>query len=220
MGARRRRSYGGTPQRPGPVHEATGYTFLIVVEGEATEMAYLEAVKTRLERRAAAVIVHHGKHTDPVGVVREAIKLRDQQAAKPFSEPYDRVWAVIDREKQNDPRRTQTPAALDLARANGVEVALSIPSVEFWLLLHFAFTTKAFDGCVAVKKALRKFIKDYEKSALPLEELLGRVQTAMKHAARCHAHWERVGGDNNPRTYMDRLLRELNDSARAEARLF
>ena len=219
MGAKRKRSYAGTPQRP-VARPATGHTFLIVVEGAATEPAYIEGVKLRLKRRAAAIVVQHGDHTDPVGVVREAMKLREVQAANSNKAPYDQVWVVFDREKQNDPRREQVPAAQQLAATNGIRVALSIPSFEFWLLLHFHYTTAAFDGCAAVTKALKKFIKNYEKSDLPLDDLLNRVATAMKHATRCHGHWKTAGGDRNPSTHMDELLRELNDSARSDERLF
>ena len=164
--------------------------------------------------------MQHGDHTDPVGIVREAIKLRDSHAAKPDMEPYDQVWVVFDRETQNHPRRRQVPAARELALANDIGVALSIPSFEFWLLLHFQFTTAPFDGCAAVKKALKNFIKGYEKSDLPLDDLLDRVATAMKHATGCHGHWKTAGGDRNPSTHMDELLHELNNSARADERLF
>ncbi len=220
MGAKRKRSYAGMVQRPVPARPATGHTFLIVVEGAATEPTYIEGVKLRLKRRAAAIVVQHGDHTDPVGIVREAMKLRDAQAANPNKTPYDQVWVVFDRETQNHPRRQQVPAALELAAASDIRVALSIPSFEFWLLLHFHYTTAAFDGCAAVEKALKKHIKDYKKSALPLDDLLNRVTTAMKHATQCHGHWKTADGDRNPSTHMDELLRELNDSARADERLF
>ena len=191
-----------------------------MVEGAVTEIAYLEEVRLRLKRRAAAVLVAHGKHTDPVGIVREAIKGRDAQAAKPNSAPYDEVWVVFDREWQNHPRRRQVPAALELARDNNIKVALTIPSIEFWFYLHFDFTTAAFDGCAAVRKALKKFIRNYEKSALPLDDLLARIKTAIKHAAQCREHWQKAGGDRNPSTDLDELMRALNDSARAAERLF
>jgi hypothetical protein len=223
MGANQKRSYAHRPNRPIPTRPATGHTFLIVVEGEATEPAYLEEIRSVLKRKAAAVLVRHGRHTDPVGIVREAIKLRDENELKSVQSntvPFDQVWVVFDRETQIHPRRKQVPAALKLAAANNVHVALSIPSFEFWLLLHFDYTTKAFDGCSAVKRALKKFIKDYEKADLPLNDLLSRVPTAMKHAAKCHAHWDTVDGDRNPSTRVDKLLRALNESARAEVRLF
>ncbi|MCE9612205.1 MAG: RloB family protein [Chthoniobacter sp.] len=215
-----RRYSEGKPERPKVSRPATGDTFLIVVEGEATEVAYLNEVKIRLKRKAGAVLVHHGRHTDPVGIVREAIKLRDAQAAKPNSEAYDQVWVVFDREAPNHPRHKQVPAALKLAQASGIEVAVSVPSIEYWLFLHFDLTTKPFADCPAVVRALKKFIKDYEKADLPLDNLLKHVKTAMQHAARCHNHWEKVGGDDNPRTHMDKLMRALNESARADERLF
>ena len=223
MRAKPKRFYARTPQRPAPARPATGHTFLIVVEGAATEPAYFKEIRAKLKRKTAAVFVWHGKHTDPIGIVREAIKLRDAQlekAEQATTEPYDQVWVVFNRETQNHPRSEQVPAALRLAEDNGVQVALSIPSFEFWLLLHFDYTKTAFHGCPAVKKALKKFIKDYEKADLPLSDLISRVATAMKHAEKCHAHWDAVEGDRNPSTDVDKLLRALNDSARAEVRLF
>ena len=73
---RRRRNYTRRPGRRRPIRQATGHTFLIVVEGEATEIEYLEGVRSRLKRRTAAVLVRHGEHTDPVGIVRDAINRR------------------------------------------------------------------------------------------------------------------------------------------------
>jgi hypothetical protein len=188
-----------------------------------TEPIYLKEVRARLNLKATSVVVYHGRHTDPEGIVREAIKLSGDQrvkAAKSMTEPYDQVWVVFDREGLNHPRRDQVPAAMDLAERNGVKVALSIPSFEFWLLLHYEFTTRSFDDCSAVQKALKKFIKDYDKSELPVEDLLNRVKTAMKHAAQCHKHWDEAGGHRNPSTAVDKLLRTLNLAARSGERLF
>jgi hypothetical protein len=223
MSANRGRYFSGKPQRKMPARPATADTFLIVVEGKETERRYLEAVRVRLQRKAAMVVVHHGAHTDPEGIVREAIKLKEAQkdkAGKGTTAPYDQVWVVFDRENQNHPRRTQFPKAVLLAGANDVRVAHSIPSFEFWLLLHFEFTTAPCNDCAAVVKKLKRFIKNYAKSALPLDDLISRVPTAMKHAAQCHGHWAAVPGDHNPSTHVDKLFQELNDSAQAEVRLF
>ena len=206
-----------------PVQAASGDTFLIVVEGIETERRYLEAVRVRLQRKAAKIVVHHGAHTDPEGIVREAIKLKQEQENKAgmvTSASYDQVWVVFDRENKNHPRRTQVPKALQLAAANNIRVAHSIPSFEFWLLLHFDFTTASCDECAVVVKKLKGFIKNYSKSALPLEDLLSRINTAMKNAAKCHNHWATAPGDGYPSTHMDKLLQELNDSTPEKLRLF
>jgi len=222
MGAKRKRSYGAKVQRPEPVRPATGETFLIVVEGKATEPAYLGRIRAKLGIKAISVEIVHGNHTDPVGIVKEAIVLRDKQTAKAeksaIAEPFDRTWVVFDREKQNHPRRDQMPRALQLAETNAIAVALSIPTFEFWLLLHYEFTTKAFDGCEAAKKALKKFIRQYEKGDLPLDELILKVTDAITHAGRCRKHWEEVGGDRNPSTDVDLLILALNDAAHADNR--
>lgn len=193
-----------------------------MVEGEATELRYFAEMRAKLRRKTAAVLVWHGDHTDPEGIVREAIKLRDEQAhrsTKTATEPYDQVWVVMDREKQNDPRREQLSRARELAARSHVRVALSIPSFEFWLLLHFHYTTGAFDGCSAVKKELKKFIKNYHKAELPLDDLLARVATAVKHARQWRAHWDSASGDRNPSTDVDELVKALNESARSDVRL-
>ena len=223
MSANRGRYSSGKPQRKMPVRPASGDTFLIVVEGKETERRYLEEVRVRLKRKAAMVVVHHGEHTDPGGIVREAIKLKQEQedkAGKGATTPYDQVWVVFDRENKNHPRRTQVPKAIQLADAKDIRVAHSIPSFEFWLLLHFEFTTAPCNDCEAVVRKLKGHIKNYAKSALPLEDLISRIPTAMKHAAQCHKHWETAAGDCNPSTHVDKLLQELNDSAQADLRLF
>lgn len=223
MARKERRNYGGSPKRREPTRPATGHTFLIVVEGEATETSYLHELRSRLKRKSAAVVVFHGDHTDPEGIVKEAVRLRSGRVEKSKQsaiEPYDQVWVVFDREKQNDPRKKQVPAAVALAQAEGIKVALSIPSFEYWLLLHYEHTTKGFDGCAAVKRALKKHIRDYEKGALPLRDLFDRIGTAITHGKRCRQHWMTAGGDKNPSTDVDLLLHELNDSAPADVRLF
>jgi hypothetical protein len=217
------RNYRRTPRRPTRVRAATGDIFLILVEGEATEIGYFGELRLRLARKAAAVVVWHGDHTDPVGMVREALRLRAERAErakKGSTEPYNQTWVVVDGERQNDPRRKQLVAAIQLAEAEAIHVALSIPSFEFWLLLHYEFTTRPFDGCSAVAKALKKHIKNYKKTEVPVADLFQRVGVAIKNAARCHAHWKVAGGDRNPSTAVDKLVCELNDSARSDVRLF
>jgi hypothetical protein len=223
MSANRGRYFSGKPQRKLPERPASGDTFLIVVEGEDTERIYLDAVRDRLKRKPAMVVVYHGAHTDPEGIVREAINKKEAQkgkAGKGTTEPYDQVWVVFDREKKNDPRLTQFPKALQLAEANDIRVAHSIPSFEFWLLLHFRYTTASCHDCDAVVKMLNRFIRNYSKSDLPMGDLINRIPTAMKHAAQCHNHWASAPGDGYPSTHVDKLLQELNDSAQADLRIF
>ena len=46
----------------------------------------------------------------------------------------------------------------------------SLPSIEYWFLLHHKDTNKHFKDSEAVTKELRKYIKDYEKEEIYLKK--------------------------------------------------
>lgn len=46
----------------------------------------------------------------------------------------------------------------------------SLPSIEYWFLLHYENTNRSFKDSKAAEDALRKFIPDYEKTAQFLEK--------------------------------------------------
>jgi len=209
--------------RPSDAIQASGKSILAVVEGKQTERIYLEGLREELQLSAARVVILHASVTDPVNMVREAIRLQEEQVErtkKAITVPYDEVWVVFDSERQDHPRREQIPVATELARQKGINIALSIPSFEYWLLLHFTFTTAAFSDCDDVIAALRKYIPNYTKTNLPLPELLKRIGEAVRNADRCHTHWRDSGGDKNPCTYVDQLAVSLNGSTGPAFRLF
>jgi len=50
-----------------------------------------------------------------------------------------------------------------------VLICESMPSVEYWFLLHFIFTTREFTKCEEVILELKKHLKDYSKKAIYLQ---------------------------------------------------
>jgi len=46
----------------------------------------------------------------------------------------------------------------------------SMPSIEYWFLLHFAYTTKEFVSCDEIVKDLKNYIPDYSKKKSYLEK--------------------------------------------------
>lgn len=44
-----------------------------------------------------------------------------------------------------------------------VIICESMPSIEFWFLMHFQYTTREFGSAGEVEKALKKYIPDYKK---------------------------------------------------------
>jgi hypothetical protein len=221
---RPRRNYHREYRRTPPGAQGDGKTFLIVVEGEETERLYLDGLRRKLELKSAHVEVVHAGATDPQNMVKAALKLRDarleESKRSSILVPYDEVWVVIDREAKNDSRGKQLSAALAGAAAESILVALSNPAFEFWLVLHFEFTTKSFADAKAVERYLKAHhLPDYEKNDLPLETLLSKLADAVKHAAGCLKHHETCGGDGNPSTGVHLLAKSLNDSAAPVFRL-
>jgi hypothetical protein len=176
-----------------------------------------------LELKSAHVFVEHAGVTDPQNMIAAALELRERRRQEANISvrlaPYDEVWVVLDRESQNHVRGTQLPAAFARAKSAGIHMALSNPCFEFWLLLHYVFTTKPFADPTAVIAALRKHDRGYEKNDLPMEDLFLRFEKACTNAEACLRHHTQSRGDGNPSTYAHYLMRSLNQSAAPVFRL-
>ena len=148
-----------------------------------------------------------------------AIRIRDErknQARKGFTIAYDEVWVVFDLEKPHDERRKLAAEAMKTKKAAGIKFAFSDPCFEFWLLLHEDYTTAQFADCDQVIKRLKGFWKNYSKGMRPTTEFLSKIPIAVVRAERCRKHHETSGGDGNPSTMVDILVRQLNSATRSQ----
>ncbi|HBF80999.1 MAG TPA: hypothetical protein DD420_14035 [Streptomyces sp.] len=77
-----------------------------------------------------------GEHGEPKSVVRAAIEHKKRAAHSPQDRwtEYDQVWCVIDVEAPTP--HSSLSDALRLAERHGIEVALTNPCFELWILLH------------------------------------------------------------------------------------
>ena len=74
----------------------------------------------------------------------------------------------------------------------------SLPSLEYWFLLHYADTNKYFASCHAVVQELKKYMPEYKKSELFLQTpkwvadmtLEGKLETAVARSKK----FEGLGG--------------------------
>ncbi len=55
------------------------------------------------------------------------------------------------------------------AEVQEVLICDSMPSIEYWFLLHFAYTTKEFVNCDEVVRDIKRYISDYSKKKTYLE---------------------------------------------------
>lgn len=184
---------------------------LIVCEGKKTEQIYLNAL--RQYYRLATVDVHiHGEGAGPLQVVKRAIELiaARQKAARKDRDllPYAETWCVFDREAANEPVGYRE--ALALAAQSEIELAVSNPSFEYWYLLHFVETSRAFQNAVEVETELCKphCLPGYQKWQNVFNLIHERTDIAHDRAERLYQrHPDRKQDTHpNPSTLVYRLV--------------
>lgn len=117
------------PPRPRPrnrgrrsAHRDPRSTFLVICGGRETEVQYVDHIRASL-RLQSVTIKHRGSGDTPDRLVREASAETDG---------FDQVWVVCD----VDNYQTQVMDASAEAARTGVNLAVSNPCFEIWLVWH------------------------------------------------------------------------------------
>ncbi len=202
-------------QRRGPQRAPYDY-ILIVCEGSKTEPNYLREMIRHFQINGANVKVTGECGSAPQSVVAEAIRIFEQDPL------FDRVFCVFDRDGHAGYMDAlQRIEAHRLVRRDGNKksglaefVAIhSVPCFEYWLLLHFEYTTATMPRYSDVLSRMRNHpdLRDYSKGISGLfSRLKSRMQDALLHADRANAAAEDAGNDN-PSTRMPELVRYLQN---------
>jgi hypothetical protein len=105
---------------------------LVCCNALRTEKDYLQGLKDDVSNPAVTV-KFKPKACSPFQLVMFALAERQRQDGE-----FDQVWCVFDVDQYED-----VPAAVTKAGKAGIEVALSNPCFELWLILHFALHTSS-----------------------------------------------------------------------------
>lgn len=197
--------------------------FLIVCEGEVTEVRYFEAFPVRKEVHVA--VRGEGKNT--TSLVDAAVRHAQRGVAE--RAPFDDVWVVYDHDDFGAAlfnKAAAEIAALGASRGERWHAAWSHQAFEVWYLLHFSY----FDAKLhrhLVQKKLGELLQQhlgrsgYRKNDPRLYELLlPRQAAALQHAerlARAHGvapHGTTPPAAANPCTQVHRLVEALNAEIR------
>lgn len=143
---------------------------LVVCEGQ-TEAAYFRAVKGHYGRSTTVNIKIARDQSDPVSVVERGI--RDNQ-----HDDFDRVFCVVDGDK---PDRAAL-ARKRIGKRKNIDLIVSIPCFEVWLLLHFESSDAPFDECAAVCARLKEHIPGYVKGGYDFASITPRIGAAIENA--------------------------------------
>ncbi len=144
--------------------------------------------------------------SDPLSVVNCAISLGERGIR---GETYDHIWCVIDTDKH-----ATLAAAIDKAKAReDLNLAISCPCFEIWLLLHFSYSAKPYPDGDSTANALRKHLpgKQYEKATYPLDVFYDLTDDAISNASKLRIS-NQSSGATNPMTDVDHLVRLLRET--------
>lgn len=179
----------------------------MVCEGEVTEPQYLKGFRIACRNPRVDVEVDP-KHGVPWSLVRTAKerKLAADGAARRGDDEnlrYDQVWCVFDIDSHPN-----LADAVQMARDNGILLAVSNPCFELWLLLHLRDSPGA-QHRHDVQRMLGTFLPDYEK-AVDFAKLQAGYDEAVARATRL----DRDAGEmdeagRNPTTGVYRLTESI-----------
>lgn len=185
---------------------------LIVCEGEVTEPEYFRGIKVKDSITLVDITIAH-KSSDPLSVVREAISRKrkaDEYAARvrDDNERFDEIWCVFD----VDSHKTFATAT-ELASRNGVQVAVSNPCFEVWLLLHFGDQHAPLTPKIA-KATCGRHIPNY-CGKVPFDLLWPGYHDAVKRATHLDQHQAANGTPGaNPSTRVHLVCERLRQLGR------
>lgn len=140
-------------------------------------------------------------------LVLEAAKLLPKDHFKNI----DEAWVVYDQDGY-----TKHAETFEIAKSKGVKIAFSATSFEYWILLHFEYTTAFFPKSDDIIKYMKKseYI-DYSKSDRDVySKISDRLETAKRRALRVRADKEKTDFGTpiyelNPYTDIDILISEI-----------
>lgn len=185
---------------------------LIICEGEKTEPNYFKALIDDLQLNTANIkILKNTAGSAPRTIVDSALEEYKKEKG------YNRVYCVFDKD-----RHDSYYEALDMirrarmAKGHTILATTSVPCFEFWLLLHFIYTTKSYDTgpgsiCKNVISELKAHLPGYAKGDVDTyKETKDRMPTAIKNAKKVARYCETAETDM-PSTEMYEMVEYLQD---------
>jgi hypothetical protein len=184
---------------------------LVVCEGAKTEPNYFGWLRNELGiNRANVVIADKKGGLDPKSLVEYAIDEYNKER------DFDHVYCVFDRDKH-----TTYQGALDKIRSvqirgrSKIHAITSVPCFEFWLLLHFTYTTSQYfapldaSNCDLVILDLQRHIPGYEKGSKDfLPYIADKTDDAIRNAKQLET-FHLTSGTDNPSTKVYELVEYL-----------
>jgi hypothetical protein len=148
------------PGRRPPFRDAKP-TILVVCEGDVTESEYLRGFTSacRNPRVTVKVAPEHGVPRTLVETAKSYKRAaeKDARRERDVNLAYDSVWCVFDIDDHPNVGEVQ-----EMARDNKIDLAISNPCFELWLLLHFR-DNPGMQSRARMKNLLEGYVPGYDK---------------------------------------------------------
>ncbi len=163
---------------------------LIVCEGKKTEPNYFNGLKNRYRLNSTNVKIV-GEGATPSKIVERAEELYGEE--KNEGDPFDKVYCVFDKDAHSDYNKSLNK----LSQKRDFYAINSVPCFEYWLLLHYRYTTGQYEKANSVIQDLKTYIRDYDKGYKNIFEVLkNKVETAKSNAKKSIRYSQEAGTDN------------------------
>jgi hypothetical protein len=163
--------------------KTVGKKILIACEGKQTEPKYFNAIRQDLRLTTVQVLILPHDGTDPLSVVNTVLEARkEKKREKTWFDDQDSAWAVFDGDEHIANNRPNWCQAIQLAKSQKINLAITNPSIEFWYLIHFQDHSVIIARDKA-KDRLKQHIPNYDKAQCYYQqELKVRTQDAIARA--------------------------------------
>ena len=190
--------------------------FLIVCEGEKTEVNYFKAFT--VPKKIEVTVRGEGKNS--LSLVNKAIQIIDNLKK---DDSFDQIWCVFDKDNCS---KEQFNQAEGLAKQKNIKIAYSNEAFEIWFILHFQYldiATSRSEYLTILTNQMKKYgllnkKEKYEKNREDMYEKLKPYQTtAITNAAKLIQDRDEAKKhpfDANPSTTVQELVQELNINSR------
>ena len=194
----------------------TRKNFLIVCEGEKTEVNYFKAFT--VPKKIEVMVKGEGKNS--LSLVNKAIQIIDNVNK---DDSFDQIWCVFDKDNCS---KEQFNQAERLAKENNIKIAYSNEAFEIWFILHFQYldiATSRSEYLTILTNQMQKYglLNKKEKYAKNREDMYEKLKpyqtTAITNAAKLIQDRDEAKKhpfDANPSTTVHELVQELNINSR------
>lgn len=183
--------------------------FLIVCEDSKSAPKYFAELRRILRTEIRCIeITSSGKRTDPLSVVKRA---------KANGRAFDFVWAVFDADTHHT-QSSHIPNARNLAQSNNIQLAISNPCFEYWLILHFKEYRKTQQNSKQMEKTLsdiwkKEYKEEYHKGKSNFNDIVKRYEEARKWAKNGRKQTaNEMPEQHNPCSEIYLLIDQINKS--------